>query len=80
MNSVHGHEVLDMMQGNSYTEASLIAAIEQKFGKECRFHTCSAEGMDAGELVAFLKDRGKFMPAKEGFTVDITQRCDHGEQ
>lgn len=56
MDSIHGHEVLNMMieSGEQYTHASLEAAIKARFGEQARFHTCSAEGMTAGELVAFL--------------------------
>lgn len=51
----HGHDVLHMMEGNSYTtKESLVKAIIEKFGAEERFHTCSAEGMTAEELVDFL--------------------------
>lgn len=74
---VHGHEVLHMMEGNSYTENSLIKAIVDRFGSEERFYTCSAENMTAEELVQFLKDRGKFMPADTGFTVDTSTICNH---
>ena len=74
---VHGHEVLHMMEGNSYTENSLIKAIVDRFGSEERFYTCSAENMTAEELVEFLKDRGKFMPADAGFTVDTSTICNH---
>ena len=87
----HGHEVLCMMEGNSYaTKAELIDAITARFGAEELFCTCSASGMTAAELVDFLAERGKFMPADghagqggeggEGggaFTVDITKVCNH---
>ena len=42
MEQLHAHEVLHMMEGNSYTEASLRAAIVEKFGEHQRFYTCSA--------------------------------------
>ena len=74
----HGHEVLRMMEGNSYTEEQLIEAIQAKFGADERFYTCSAENLTAAELVDFLRERGKFMPADGGFTVDVTQVCQHG--
>lgn len=77
MEQLHAHEVLHMMEGNSYTEASLKEAIISKFGKEQRFYTCSAENMDADELIVFLKEKGKFMPLNEGFTVDVTKVCEH---
>lgn len=37
MEQLHAHEVLHMMEGNSYTEASLRAAIVEKFGEHQRF-------------------------------------------
>ena len=53
MTSIHGHEVLTMMlsNGQSWTIDRLVAAIDEKFGREARFHTCSQEGMTARELV-----------------------------
>lgn len=56
MESIHGHEVLNMMieSGEQYSNASLEAAITARFGEQARFHTCSAADMTAGELVAFL--------------------------
>ena len=74
----HGHEVLDMMEGHSYASAQeLIDAIIARFGDKERFFTCSAENLTAAELVCFLQERGKFMPANDGFTVDRSQVCNH---
>lgn len=64
-------------EGNSYSEASLKEAIVKTFGEDQRFYTCSAENMDADELIVFLKQKGKFMPVENGFTVDITKVCNH---
>lgn len=77
--SIHGHEVLNMMieSGEQYTEQSLVAAIQARFGAEERFHTCSAEEMTAGDLVAFLAARGKFIPAAEGFSTHESKICRH---
>lgn len=77
MEQLHAHEVLFMMEGNSYSEASLRAAIIDKFGESQRFYTCSAENMSVDELIVFLKEKGKFMPADDGFTVDTTKVCSH---
>ena len=71
------HEVLHMMEGNSYTELSLREAIIQKFGEQQRFFTCSANNMDVDTLIEFLKRKGKFIPANGGFTVDMTKVCNH---
>ncbi len=76
----HGHEVLHMMEGNSYaTKQELVEAIVARFGAEEKFYTCSASDLSAAELVEFLAARGKFMPAQsEGdFTVDVTKVCNH---
>ena len=66
-----------MMQGHSYTEKSLLEAIIEKFGPEERFYTCSADNLTARGLIDFLKGRGKFMPAEDGFTVDESKVCNH---
>ena len=66
-----------MMQGHSYTEKSLLEAIIEKFGPEERFYTCSADNLTARGLIDFLKERGKFKPAEDGFTVDESKVCNH---
>lgn len=71
MEQLHAHEVLHMMEGNSYTELSLREAIIQNF------FTCSANNMDVDTLIEFLKRKGKFIPANGGFTVDMTKVCNH---
>ena len=80
MASVHGHEVLHMMlestEGYPSVEA-LVTAIEARFGADARFHTCSAEGMDARSLVEFLTARGKFVPSQSGFNTSIEKICNH---
>jgi probable metal-binding protein len=77
MEQLHAHEVLHMMEGNSYSEDSLKEAIIKRFGEKQTFYACSAEDMDIDELIMFLKARGKFMPANDGFTVDISKVCNH---
>ncbi|MBM6993371.1 MAG: YecH family protein [Prevotella sp.] len=75
----HGHDILHMMEGNTYhTKSDLVKAVVEKFGPQETFHTCSAEGMNAEEIVDFLDGRGKFMRTPDGgFTVDITKVCNH---
>ncbi len=75
MTQIHAHEILHMMEGNSYSTASLKEAIVNKFGTEARFNTCSAEGMDADEIISFLEAKGKFKPCESGFTMDISKVC-----
>lgn len=80
MKQIHAHEVLFMMmEGGLYTDASLKEAIIKRFGPDARFYTCSAENMDADQLIAFLKQKGKFKSdsPKDGFTVDSSKMCKH---
>lgn len=77
MEQLHAHEVLHMMEGNSYSEATLKEAIIKQFGKDQHFYACSADDMNIDELIEFLKRKGKFMPYEDGFTVDVSKVCDH---
>lgn len=77
MEELHAHEVLHMMEGNSYSEESLREAIIKEYGKDQLFYACSADGMDVDTLIEFLKYKGKFMPMDEGFTVDTSKVCNH---
>ncbi len=76
---VHGHEVIAMILASRqpYSRESLTAAILARFGPAARFYTCSASGMSAAGLVAFLEEHGKFMPYEDGFTVDPARVCSH---
>ena len=71
MESIHGHEVLNMMieSGEQYSNASLEAAITARFGERARFHTCSAQGMTAAE--------GKFIAKEDGFSTHESKICRH---
>ena len=77
--SIHGHDVMQMMitSDKAYTKESLRADIVSKFGQDARFHTCSAQNMDAEQLIAFLEARGKFSPQDEGFKTDPDKICNH---
>lgn len=78
-NEIHGHDVMRMMleSGRSYSAASLEAEINERFGANARFCTCSANGMTAGQLIQFLSERGKFVDTGEGFTTDPRRICNH---
>lgn len=79
MEEIHGHEVMQFMISSqqAFTRESLQAAIIEKFGAAARFHTCSAEGLDANGIIRFLEERGKFQPVDGGFTTDPSKICDH---
>ena len=61
------HQVLHMMEGNSYSEASLKEAIVKTFGEDQRFYTCSAENMDADELIRISETKGEIHAYRKWF-------------
>ena len=77
--SIHGHEVMRMMveSGKQYSRESLKEEIENTFGLDACFHTCSALNMNADDLIDFLDARGKFMNMQDGFTTDQSKICNH---
>ena len=79
MNQIHGHDVLNMMlaSGKTYTKATLVADIIEKFGRAAKVHTCSAEDMTAEELVGFFEARGKFKSQAGGFQTSKDVICQH---
>lgn len=79
MQSIHGHDVIDMIQaaGHGFTRDGLITAIQSRFGTDTQFHTCSAEGMSASELVDFLIAKGKFLANSDDLRIDPSRVCQH---
>lgn len=79
MNSIHGHDVMHMMleSDQQFTTESLKSAIGERFGKQARFHTCSAQNLDAEQLIEFLTQKGKFVPTAEGFSTQPEKICNH---
>lgn len=77
--SVHGHEVMHLMLelGGEFTRESLKQAIISRFGAQTRFHTCSAEDMDAEQLIDFLQAKGKFVESAQGFNTREEHICQH---
>ncbi|MCF7733036.1 MAG: YecH family protein [Akkermansiaceae bacterium] len=79
MDSIHGHDVIEMIQaaGHPFTREALLTEIGGRFGADARFHTCSAENMTANDLVEFLAAKGKFFVSEEGLTIDPAKVCQH---
>ena len=66
-----------LSSGKAYTRETLAQDILARFGAEARFHTCSAAGMTAQQLVEFLEARGKFVPQAGGFQTSADLICRH---
>lgn len=77
--SIHGHEVMHLMLelGGSFSKQSLRDAVEQHFGAEARFHTCSAQEMNAAQLIDLLEAKGKFVATERGFNTEAERICSH---
>jgi probable metal-binding protein len=77
--SIHGHEVMHFMveSGGSFTRQSLLAAVLARFGADALFHTCSAEGMNAEQLIDLLEAKGKFVATESGFNTQSDKICSH---
>ncbi|WP_309387816.1 YecH family metal-binding protein [Cerasicoccus frondis] len=76
---IHGHAVLQMMDesGLTYSRASLLAAINEKFGKDARFGICSGGNLTASELIEELAAKGKFIGEPDAFKFDPSAMCNH---
>lgn len=77
MTEQHAHAVMEMMvsSGRAYSRESLLAEIEERFGREVRFYTCSASGLSPRELIEFLAMKGKFRGSEEAFYFDPGRVC-----
>ena len=77
--SIHGHDVMELMLTlkDSFTKESLEHVLQEKFGKDARYHTCSAADMDAMGFIDFLDSRGKFVSTAQGFQTDRSKICNH---
>jgi probable metal-binding protein len=64
-------------QEGGFSRESLARAIVDRFGKEARFHSCSASGMDIQAVIAFLESRGKFVARDDGFNTAEIKICNH---
>lgn len=66
-----------MAAGRPMSRTEILADIENAFGADARFHTCSAEGMTADELIDFISARSKLVGPEDAMTIDRSQVCDH---
>jgi len=78
-NPIHGHAVMQMMveSREPFTRASLKSAIDDRFGPDARFFTCSAGNMTAEALIDFLAQKGKFIEREGGFSTAPEKICGH---
>ncbi len=84
MKELHIHEVLRMMIASqkTYTDKDdFVKDIEDKFGTDVVFHSCSSNSMNAEEAYYFLIQRGKIsINQKKNIGIDPNMTmCDENE-
>jgi len=79
MTDIHAHEIMHMMleMDKKFSRESLGQAIVERFGKDARFRSCSASGMDVQAVIDFLESRGKFIAGDDGFNTAGDKICNH---
>lgn len=79
MNSIHGHEVMEriMAADRPMSRTEILDDIRETYGADARFHTCSAEGMTATELIDFISARSKLVGPEDAMTINRDEVCDH---
>lgn len=79
LDSIHGHKVMELMlaHGQSLTKDVLKSLMQQTFGEQARYHTCSASEMDADALIEFLEKKGKFIHSDDGIATAADRICNH---
>ncbi|MCE9678705.1 YecH family protein [Shewanella sp. AS1] len=77
--SIHGHQVMELMLsiGRAVSREELKQLMVEQFGEQAKYHTCSAQDMDAQELITFLERRGKFIESEAGVETAADRICQH---
>jgi probable metal-binding protein len=79
-NTFHVHQVLDLINQEKRALAltELKTLIEQKFGTESTFDSCSMGGMKSADVIEFLLAREKISECEPGkYQLNINNSCDH---
>jgi len=76
---VHAHDVLHLIvdADPALTPDRLRQLADERFGGECRFHTCSASDMNLDELLRFFVERKKIALVDGTITAAASAICDH---
>ncbi|MCL1059075.1 YecH family protein [Shewanella gelidimarina] len=77
--SIHGHKVMELMLEHEQplSREALKALMQGTFGADARYHTCSAEEMNAEALIDFLEKKGKFIHSEAGIATAADRICNH---
>lgn len=76
---IHAHDVLAIIDasGGLYDEAGLEAKLHETYGSGCSYYACSASGMDAAALIAFLFRKEKITNRSGRLFLSRANPCGH---
>ncbi len=76
-NSIHGHDVMDLLRDNTLTLAELQQEVTRRFGESALFHTCSQRELTLTQLMTFLISKEKVVEEEAGLTLNQAKVCHH---
>lgn len=79
-NTFHVHQVMEMInhENRALALTEIITLIEQKFGANAIFESCSMSGMSPADVIQFLLGREKIAECEPGkFQLNIYNSCGH---
>jgi probable metal-binding protein len=76
---IHGHEVMQMLidANEPQSKSDFKEKIDQKYGQDAKFFTCSAKDLSSIQLIEFLEGKGKFFNIEGKILTDTTKVCNH---
>lgn len=77
--TIHGHDIIDLVASHAegIRISELAGIVATRYGSAVTFHTCSAEGMNLDELLAFLDARDKVRLEGDRVHPGDSPSCNH---
>jgi probable metal-binding protein len=79
-NRFHVHQVMEMinLENRALALTEIKTLIEEKFGLQASFESCSMSGMGPAAVIEFLLDREKIAECEPGkYQLNIYNSCGH---
>tara|TARA_Y100001956_G_scaffold59909_1_gene59478 strand:+ start:4194 stop:4427 length:234 start_codon:yes stop_codon:yes gene_type:complete len=77
MTEIHAHKVLNLLREKPMSEAELRQAVNQEFGEQATFRTCSLNGFDLDALLTFFIQREKIVLQDDKWAINLERVCSH---
>ncbi|MGF1751660.1 YecH family metal-binding protein [Vibrio cionasavignyae] len=75
--AIHAHKVLNLLREKPMSRDELVSLVEQQFGKDAEFRTCSREGFDLEALLSFFIEKQKVIEQQGVWQLNIERVCSH---